>query len=179
MRHKTFSDWCAASDRLHRLGLEPSYVDQIRERMTRGAEMRGIHSWTALARTLKPARSFLFSDREWERFMLTAKCMWDAYAERKTGASAKPRRGIKSKTDGAETGWGIVRYRPGGGAPEDDECRFDGWHEVESRAKAVYQDWCRQYPDWIVAMVTPRKVKWGEAGIEVKLLPKQVETARL
>jgi hypothetical protein len=51
-------------------------------------------------------------------------------------------------------GWGIVRYAPGSGdRPEQDCAAFDGWYSDQADAASVYADWCKRYPNWIVALV--------------------------
>jgi len=53
-------------------------------------------------------------------------------------------------------GVGIIRYLPGSGSvPEKDQCAFDGWYYGPGHewAQALYDDWCRRYPGWIVALV--------------------------
>jgi len=76
-RRLSFADWCCGNRSNY--GLEPSYVKQICNHMQR-PEMRAIHSWAALAHNLKTHRSWLFwTEQEWERFMLTARCLWDEF----------------------------------------------------------------------------------------------------
>lgn len=66
-----------------------------------------------------------------------------------------------------ENGWGIIRYAPTSGAfPEDDECHFDGWYADRDDAKAIYDDWCRRFPQskWIIAIVRHDEVRWWSAS---------------
>lgn len=56
--------------------------------------------------------------------------------------------------------WAIIRYMPvAGGFPDEDPCAFDGWYFVEALAQGIYKDWCRRYPDWIVALVIQQKAR--------------------
>ena len=58
-------------------------------------------------------------------------------------------------------GWGIVRYFPQTGAyPEDDEAAFDGWYSDKADAERVYKDWCKRFPNGIVALVQMDKAKF-------------------
>jgi hypothetical protein len=70
-------------------------------------------------------------------------------------------------------GWGVIRYMPiGGGSPEEDPCAFDGWHSIKAAAEAVYKDWLRRYPDWVVALVEAERVrftnKMGTLPLEIR-----------
>jgi hypothetical protein len=56
----------------------------------------------------------------------------------------------------SDQAWGIIRYIPCQGLfPDEDPCAFDGWYTIKSWAQEVYDNWCRDYPDWIVARPLP------------------------
>lgn len=55
----------------------------------------------------------------------------------------------------AQVSWGIIRYAPGSGLMcDDDAAGFDGWYFDRTDALAVAEDWAREYPRWIVALVS-------------------------
>jgi hypothetical protein len=59
--------------------------------------------------------------------------------------------------------YGIIRYLPRpGGQPQEDPCHFDGWYQIESWATSIYAGWCKDYPDWIVSIVTAERIKFNE-----------------
>jgi hypothetical protein len=50
--------------------------------------------------------------------------------------------------------WGIIRFAPGTGSiPEGDAAAFGGWYADREDAKAQYNDWCKRFPNWIIAIV--------------------------
>jgi hypothetical protein len=64
--------------------------------------------------------------------------------------------------------YGVIRYLPGPGVPEDDEAHFDGWYTDKNVAGALFMDWKRRWPRWIVALVASEgDVHFGDNGIEV------------
>ena len=51
--------------------------------------------------------------------------------------------------------WGIIRYLPQSGTfCDDDKSAFDGWYESRSWVTPIAETWKKQYPDWVVAIVT-------------------------
>jgi hypothetical protein len=78
--------------------------------------------------------------------------------------------------------WGIVRYLRGRGRiPEKDECHFDGWYSVRSIAKEIYDQWCKRYPNWIVALVKQDEVKFqtgADLNDKIKRARNAAEMAR-
>lgn len=55
--------------------------------------------------------------------------------------------------------WMIVRYKSTGGSIDKDSCVYDGIYTFKSHAKAIYDTWCRDYPDWFVQLVEIRERK--------------------
>lgn len=54
--------------------------------------------------------------------------------------------------------FGILRYAPGTGlSPQEDIAAFDGWYTDKADAVIIYQEWCRRYPGWVVAVVEAEK----------------------
>ena len=49
--------------------------------------------------------------------------------------------------------YGVIRYLPRSGAPEEDPAAFDGWYSAEAVAQQIASEWRREYPNWIVAIV--------------------------
>jgi hypothetical protein len=65
-------------------------------------------------------------------------------------------------------GWGIIRYRPlAGGLCDEDPCGFDGWYASRAMAHAIYKEWCRQFPNWIVALVSQAEARFPETVLEL------------
>ena len=59
--------------------------------------------------------------------------------------------------------FGVIRYLPGAGCqPQEDPCHFDGWYQIESWATSIYERWCKDYPDWIVSIVTAERIRFNE-----------------
>jgi hypothetical protein len=58
-------------------------------------------------------------------------------------------------------GYGVVRYLPGSGAPEDDDCHFDGWYRSIDAAREVYHMWREAYPEWTVGLVGGVEIRFG------------------
>lgn len=64
-------------------------------------------------------------------------------------------------------GWGIVRYlvMPGV-APYEDPCAFDGWYTERAMAQQIYAMWCKEYPNWIVALVAQRDAHFPDMCLQ-------------
>jgi hypothetical protein len=59
--------------------------------------------------------------------------------------------------------WGIIKYAAGSGTfPETDVASFDGWYADRADAKAVFDNWRKQYPQWIVALVEQHEAHFGD-----------------
>jgi hypothetical protein len=60
-------------------------------------------------------------------------------------------------------GWGIIRYRPlACGLCDEDPAAFDGWYARREMAQDIYKDWCRRYPNWVVALVSEEQARFPE-----------------
>jgi hypothetical protein len=60
--------------------------------------------------------------------------------------------------------WGIIKYAAGSGSfPDEDVASFDGWYALKADAQAVFDDWRKRYPHWIVALVQQHEVHWSDA----------------
>jgi hypothetical protein len=65
--------------------------------------------------------------------------------------------------------WGIIRYRPlAGGLCDEDPCGFDGWYGDRAHALAIYKYWCREFPHWIVALVSQEQAHFPETVLHLK-----------
>jgi hypothetical protein len=63
--------------------------------------------------------------------------------------------------------WGIIKYAAGSGSfPETDVASFDGWYTDRADAKAIFDDWSKRYPHWIVALVEQHEARWSDAAWE-------------
>lgn len=73
--------------------------------------------------------------------------------------------------------WGIVRYASGSGSvPEADATAFDGWYMDRSAALAIFEDWTRRFPQWVVALVRSDVIRFGDgdfSGIERPLTKRE------
>ena len=64
-------------------------------------------------------------------------------------------------------GWAIVRFAPGTGLlPADDEAHIDCFYHGDGEAwgGAIYRDWCRRYPNYTVALVEAREVRFTDVA---------------
>lgn len=61
------------------------------------------------------------------------------------------------------TVWGIIKYAAGSGTfPETDVASFDGWYADRADAKAIFDEWRKLYPQWIVALVEQHEAHFGD-----------------
>jgi hypothetical protein len=71
------------------------------------------------------------------------------------------------RQNGEQPAWGIIRYAPGSGLRcGDDAAGFDGWYHGPlfslANVAAVAEEWVREHPGWVVAVVSLEQGWFGQ-----------------